>query len=114
MVNIGHGFKSGVNNITITKVEKWLNKKITNWYAFLWYISNYVTIVDYGSNWVKVKLLSEKQRSFFYKKAIEYNEVEEYNFEVDKTNELWRTHKRNIENNKEIYEKLINEKVRSI
>ena len=37
MVNIGHGFKSGVNNITITKVEKWLNKKITNWYAFLWY-----------------------------------------------------------------------------
>lgn len=107
-INIGHGFKSGINNITITKAESWLHKKINNWNAFLWYISNYITIVDYGANWVKIIILSEKQREFFYKVVKKYDsDIEEYNFQIDKENDLWKSHKRNVVDNMKILERLI-------
>lgn len=109
--DIGFGFKAGINNITITKVENWIHGRVKNWYAFLWYISQYVIIVDYGANWFKVKLFTSKQRQFFYEKVRDYcSDIWEDNYKIDKENDLWLDHNRNAEVNKEILLRLINEK----
>ena len=104
---LSHGFSCGVNNITITKILKWQNCRDICWKAFLWYIADYVTIVDFGENWFKVYIVSDKQLNFFYKKVIEYySDVSENNYEIDIQNELWKDHKKGIERNLEILFKL--------
>lgn len=104
---LSHGFSSGVNNITITKILKWQNNREINWRAFLWYISDYSTIIDFGSNWFKVNIVSDKQLNFFYHKVLEYqSDICEINYEVDIQNELWKDHKKGAEKNLKILIKL--------
>ncbi|MHB8077249.1 hypothetical protein [Desulfosporosinus fructosivorans] len=104
---LSHGFSCGVNNITITKILKWRNSRDIGWKAFLWYIADYATIVDFGENWFKVHIVSDKQLNFFYNKVIEYqSEIWEQNYEVDIKNELWKDHKRGTEKNLKILLKL--------
>ncbi|MFL0270081.1 hypothetical protein [Candidatus Clostridium radicumherbarum] len=110
MINekLGHGFISGINNLTITKILKWQNRIDINWNAFIWYISDYATIVGFGENWFKVNIVSDKQLSFFYNKVVEYQpDICEHNYNVDTQNELWKDHKRGVERNFKILLKLI-------
>lgn len=105
--NLSHGFSSGINNITVTKILKWQHSKDVSWKAFLWYIADYATIVDFGENWFKVNIVSDKQLNFFYNKVIEYHsDVCESNYEVDIQNELWKDHKKGSERNLKILLKL--------
>jgi hypothetical protein len=97
---LSHGFSWGVNNITITKILKWQNNRDIYWKAFLWYIADFTTIVDFGENWFKVKIVSDKQSNFFYNKVIEYqSDICEHNYEVDIQDELWKDHKKGAERN---------------
>lgn len=104
---LSHGFSYGVNNITITKISKWKNSRDINWKAFLWYIADYATIVDFGENWLKVNIVSDKQLNFFYNKVIDYEpDICKYNYDIDIQNELWKDHKRGVERNLQILLKL--------
>jgi hypothetical protein len=112
MINekLGHGFTSGINNITITKILKWQNRADINWKAFIWYIADCATIVDFGKNWFKVNIVSDKQLSFFYHKVVEYQpEICEPNYNIDIQNELWKDHKKGAERNFKILLKLIDQ-----
>jgi len=105
---LSHGFSSGINNITVTKILKWQHSKDISWKAFLWYIADYATIVDFGENWFKVNIVSDKQLNFFYQKVIGYHSgVCESNYEVDIQNELWKDHKKGTERNLKIILRLL-------
>jgi len=104
---LSHGFSCGVNNITITKILKWQSSGEISWKAFLWYIADYATIVDFGENWFKVNIVSDKQLNFFYSKVIQYqSDICENNYEVDIQNELWKDNKIGTERNLKILFKL--------
>lgn len=71
-MNLEHGFIKGINKVSKQKVQFWLHLDYDiNWYAFLWYMTQYITIVDYSENNFEVEILSEKQRGWFYKKVIQ-------------------------------------------
>lgn len=108
-MNLGHGFVKGNNKITKQKVQYWLHvEKEINWKAFLWYITQYVTITDYDENSFNVDIYSENQREDFYRKIRNYNdEMACYNYNIDKENDLYKSHNRGYKQNKDIIEKLI-------
>lgn len=108
-MDLGYGFVTGTNRISKQKVCYWLhtNEDIT-WEAFVWYIADYADIEDYGNDWIDIRLVSVKQREFFYSKVMEYNELMcQSNYEVDRENDLWKDHKRGAERNHSILERLI-------
>ncbi len=110
-MDLGFGFVKGLNTVSKQKILYWkhTDKDIT-WYAFVWYITDYADVENYGTDWVNVKIWSPKQREFFYKKACEYEEgLWKPNYEIDKTDELWKTHKRGARNNYDILLRLCNE-----
>ena len=112
-MDLGHGFTKGRNKVSKQKIQYWLHlDSEINWKAFLWYMTQYITIVDYDESSFVVEIFSEKQREWFYKKAIEYNdEIEAYNFSIDKTNELYKTHNRGHQHNSHIIERLVAENI---
>ena len=74
-MDLGYGFTKGNNKIYKQKVQFWLHLDYEiNWKAFLWYMTQYVTIVDYDENSFVVEIFSEKQREWFYKNVVEYND----------------------------------------
>lgn len=104
---LSHGYVCGINNVSVTKILYWQKSKAINWMAFLWYIADFATIVDFGENWFKVNIVSDKQLDFFYNKVIEYApDICEHNYDVDITNELWKTHKKYADKNFDILKKL--------
>lgn len=107
-MDLGYGFVRGTNKISKQKVLNWLHtSKGITWKSFVWYIADYCDIEDYGDEWICVKLVSERQREFFYKKASAYNEeICLSNYEVDSQNELWKSHKKGAERNFEILRRL--------
>lgn len=112
-MDLGYGFTKGNNKVSKQKVQFWLHLDYEiNWKAFLWYMTQYITIVDYDENSFVVEIFSEKQREWFYKKVIEYNnEVGVCNFLNDKTNDMYRTHNRGYQRNSRIMEKIITENI---
>ncbi len=87
-MNIGYGFIKGINRVSKRKVQYWRHKDgYINWYAFLWYMVQYVTIIDYDNYGFDVELVSEEQREFFYRKIVEYKEMSGVaNYNNNKTN----------------------------
>ena len=70
-MDLGYGFTSGTNRISKQKVCYWLHtdNDIT-WNSFVWYIADYCDIEDFGEDWISIRLVSVKQREFFYKRVI--------------------------------------------
>ncbi len=103
-MDLGYGFTVGTNRISKQKVCYWLHTDADiTWNAFIWYIADYSDIEDFGNDWVDIRLVSEKQRELFYKKVMEYNELLcQSNYEVDRENELWKSHKKGTDRNKDI------------
>lgn len=112
-MDLGHGFVKGINKVSKQKIQCWLHPNYEiNWKAFLWYMTRYITIVDYDENSFEVEILSEKQREWFYRKAKEYNdEIGIHNYSVDKTNDLYKDHNKGYKRNSYIIEKLIAENI---
>ena len=112
-MDLGHGFIQGKNKVSKQKIQFWLHIDYDiNWKAFLWYMTRYITIIDYDENSFDVEILSEEQREWFYKKVIEYNnEIGIHNFLVDKTNDLYKSHNRGYQRNSYIIERLISEEI---
>ena len=110
-MDLGYGFVKGRNTVSKQKVCYWKHtREDITWKAFLWYIAEYIEIENYGEGWVNVYIWTEKQRELFYKKVLEYDEENgKHNYEIDKTNELWKDHKRNAEKNTEILQRLCDE-----
>ena len=110
IMDLGHGFVKGVNRISKQKVQYWRHREESiNWYAFLWYMARYATIIDYDDNSFDVEIFSEKQREFFYRKVVEYmDEIESANYAIDKTNNMYKENDE-YERNKAIIERLCKE-----
>ena len=70
-MDLGYGFTSGINRISKQKVCYWLHtdSDIT-WDSFVWYIADYCDIEDFGEDCISIRLVSAKQREFFYKKVM--------------------------------------------
>ncbi len=62
---LSHGVSLGVNNISINKILEWQNSRDINCKAFLWYIIDYIKVIDFEKNWFKVNIVSNKQLIFF-------------------------------------------------
>ena len=112
-MDLGYGFTKGINKVLKQKIQYWLHVDYEiNWKAFLWYMAQYITIIDYDENSFDVEILSEKQREWFYKKVTEYNnEIGSYNYSVDKTNDMYKTHNKGYQRNSHIMERLAAEDV---
>ncbi len=112
-MELGYGFVRGENQITKQKVQAWLHtEEEINWKAFLWYMTQYITITDYDENSFVVEVLSVKQREWFYKKVTEYNdEIWIHNYSVDKANDMYKDHNRGYQRNSYIIERLVLEDV---
>ena len=110
-MDMGYGFTKGVNRISRQKVQYWMHtEKEIDWRAFLWYMTQYITIVDYDADGFEVEILSAKQREWFFKKVIEYNdEIGRSNYAVDKTNTMYMSHNMGYDRNKNIIERLVRE-----
>jgi len=105
---LSHGVSLGVNNISINKILEWQNSRDINCKAFLWYIIDYIKVIDFEKNWFKVNIVSNKQLIFFYNKVIEYNSyLCENNYEIDIHSELWKDHKKGAKRNLKIILKLL-------
>lgn len=47
-MDLGYGFTKGNNKVSKQEVQFWLHLDYEiNWKAFLWYMTQYITIVDY-------------------------------------------------------------------
>lgn len=110
-MDLGYGFTKGRNKVLKRKIQYWLHLDYEiNWKAFLWHMTQYITIVDYDENSFDVEILSEKQREWFYKKVIEYNdEIGISNYLIDKTNDLYKNHNEGYQHNSHIMERLVAE-----
>lgn len=110
-MDLGYGFIKGRNKVLKKKIQYWLHLNYEiNWMAFLWYMTQYITIVDYDENSFEVEIFSEKQRERFYKKVIEYNDkIGVENYSIDKTNYLYKDHKKEYQRNSHIIERLVAE-----
>lgn len=71
-------------------------------------MTQYITIVDYNENSFEVEILSKKQREWFYKKVMGYNdELGVHIFLVDKTNNLYMDHNAGYSRKRNIIERLV-------
>lgn len=68
-----HGFHIGINNVTVTKVIKWRHGRPLCWIDFIEYLKQYFDIPDYGDNWFKVLIKSEKHVQLLYLKVKEFD-----------------------------------------
>lgn len=109
MIDLGYGFVSGINRINKKRVCSWLHtSEDITWKAFIWYLSEYFEICEFGDDWLTTKIVSTKQRKFFYDIVIQYKEsVCVQNYINDCENELWKTHKRGIKSNYGVWCKLV-------
>lgn len=112
-MELGHGFVRGENRITRPKVRFWLHtEEEINWNAFLWYIAQYITIIDYDENSFVAEVLSIKQREWFYKKVMEYNdEIGAHNYLIDKADDMYKSQHRGYQRNSHILERLVLENI---
>ncbi len=110
IMNLGYGFVRGINRISKQRVQYWRHREESiNWYAFLWYMARYTTIIDYDDNSFDVEIVSVKQREFFYRKVLDYiDEIESANYAIDKTNVLYKENDE-YERNKAIIDRLFKE-----
>lgn len=75
-----------------------------DWYPFLWYIAQYVTIVEYGEN--TITILNGSGEAFFLNIKKYDNEREIHNYNIDRESELFREHHRGYRYNGAILESL--------
>lgn len=90
-MDLGYGFIKGTNRVSKQKVKYWRHKDgYINWHAFLWYMAQYITIIDYDNYGFDVEIMSKEQREFFYRKVIGYKEtIGEVNYAINKGNDLY-------------------------
>lgn len=90
-MDLGYGFKKGTNRISKQRVKCWRHKEgYINRHAFLWYMVQYVTVIDYDNYGFDVEIVSKEQREFFYKKVIGYVEtIGEVNYARNKRNDSY-------------------------
>lgn len=110
-MDLGFGFTKGTNRVSKQKVQYWLHVDMDiNWKAFIWYITQHIVVEDYSDDWIDVKVLSEKQREYFYNKVRQYDdEIWDHNYGVDTSDESYKTHHRGYGDNKDIIERLVAE-----
>ncbi len=66
-MDLGYGFTKGRNKVLKQKIQFWLHLDYEiNWKAFLWYITQYITIVDYDENMWKY-FLKNRENGFIKK-----------------------------------------------
>lgn len=107
-MDIGFGFSSGLNQVNKRKVLAWLHRDTINWKAFLWYISQHIEIVDFTANDMTVRLVSSRQREHLYRKVLDYcDQIEESNYDVSQTNDLWKSHHRNGGTSENVLKKIL-------
>lgn len=106
-IGFGFGFQYGENQIEKRRILNWMNTNAINWYAFVWYLAEYFTILDYTATSVTIKISSFKQREEFYRIVQQYqNDVAETYYNLGKTNFFYQTRHKGYQNNQEILQRL--------
>lgn len=106
-VRLNHGLKSGVNNITMTKILKWRDSFGINWNSFVWYLSDEFQITDFGDNWIKVMIGTNGDVAKLYECACNYDEYEdEIAYYCDSKNSEWIKFKPNANININVLNRL--------
>jgi hypothetical protein len=78
MTRLSHNFIVGINNVTISKIERWRYKKVLNHIIddvnlFVQFLNDYdIEIISYDVAWIKVNIKDENDLSRFYQKCIEF------------------------------------------
>lgn len=72
-ISRGHKFFIGINHVSIEKILLWRGEEDIDWFPFLWYISRYVYITDFGGDWMKIKISKKKNLTRFYRYAVAYD-----------------------------------------
>lgn len=75
-----------------------------NWYPFLWYIAQYVAIVEYSDN--TITILNRSGEAFFRNIKMYDDERETHNYNIERESELFREHHRGYRYNRVILESL--------
>lgn len=71
-----HGFSVGENDITYTKICKWLGYEVDDFKKFVSYLIDIGFKITYvGDNYFTILLLSDKQVNFLYFKVMEYPSI---------------------------------------
>lgn len=94
----------------ITKTEFLAQYRLSehiDWYALLWYLAQYITIIDYDAD--SITMPRDCMRNVRYHLRYYDDEMASHNFSVDKTNTLWQDHHRGCSRNYRILERLANE-----
>ena len=108
-MRVKSGFISGDNVFTKQKIQYWLSvTEEIDWYAFVWYISQYVPVTDFTNNDITVEFHSIGEYDFFVETAKDYKDIiSRHSFELAKTNKSWWIFHKNPELNKTIVNRLI-------
>lgn len=75
---LSHGFKVGINNITITKIQKWRIGKVQDFRVhdlddFITHLqNNTLTIVDWDNAWFQVQLSTLDDVERLYQSTLSY------------------------------------------
>ena len=111
-MKLGYGFNSGKNRINKKRIQYWRHSsEDIDMRAFVWFITQYFQVRDYSVDWVDVEIWNVGQRERFYSCVKEYdNEMWYHNYLEDKDNDLVQTHHRGYDTNKEVLERLVEEK----
>lgn len=65
-MDLGYGFIKGTNRVSKQKIKYWRHKDgYINWHAFLWYMAQYITIIDYDNSGFDVEIKSKEPKGIF-------------------------------------------------
>lgn len=95
--------KENVTSYSKQVVESYKGSSV-NWYPFLWYITQYVTIVDYDENTVTIH--NRSSESFFRNIRRYGDDWGTHNYNVDKESTSFREYNRGYKYNSKILEQL--------
>ncbi len=105
---LNYGLLFGWNIVNRSTILAWQNSKSINWKVFIWYLADHFIIKDFGDEWFKIFINSNKQASYLRGKTIDYcPEIEESNFSIDVQNEMWKSCKRGVKLNSGVLIRLI-------
>lgn len=102
-------FISGDNVFTKQKIQYWLGAtEEIDWYAFIWYISQFISIIDFTDNDIMVEFHSIGEYDFFVETAKDYKDIiNRHSFELAKNNHFWWLFHKNPDLNRKIVERLM-------
>lgn len=72
-ISQGRTFFIGINHVRKEKILEWREGADIDWPSYLWYISQFINITDFGDDWFDVNITKKKSLTIFYRRSVLYN-----------------------------------------